>query len=104
MKYIDFSITQSSIDNGRLYFDAVHQSFFPSDALGGRAATARAQGQICIEVNEECFDTDIRLSSSVRISPRTSFKRWLASVRAHDGAKARLHRVADRQYKLEYLG
>jgi len=25
-------------------------------------------------------------------------------VRAHDGAKARLHRVADRQYKLEYLG
>ena len=104
MKYIDFSITQSSIDNRRLYFDAVHQSFFPSDALGGRAAAAKAQGQICIEANEESFDTDIRLSSSVRISPRTSFKRWLASVRAHDGAKARLHRVADRQYKLEYLG
>jgi len=104
MQYIDFRITQSSIANGRLYFDAVHQLFFPSDALGGRAATAKARGQICIEANEESFDTDIRLSSSVRISPRTSFKRWLASVRAHDGAKARLHRVADRQYKLEYLG
>jgi hypothetical protein len=104
MQHIEFTIIQSSIDNGRIYFDQAHKSFFPSDVIGGRGASERAMGQISIDADGECFDTDIRLSSSVRISPRTSFKRWLASVRAHDGAKVRLHRVADRQYKLEYLG
>lgn len=104
MHLIDFTITQSSIDNGRLYFDAAHQSFFPSDALGGRSGADKAPGHVSIEIDGVCFDTDIRLSSSVRISPRKSFKTWLAAVKAHDGAKARLYRASDRHYKLEYIG
>lgn len=103
MHYIDFSITQSSIDNGRLYFDAAHQSFFPIDAIGGRSATEHAHGAVAIEANGELFETDIRANAS-RISPRKSFKSWLKSVGATDGGKARLHKLAERHFKLEYLG
>lgn len=103
MQYIDFSITQSSIHNGRLYFDAAHRSFFPEDTLGGRSATEHAHGAVAFEANGELFETDIRVNTS-RISPRKSFKSWLKSVGAADGSKARLHKLAERHFKLEYLG
>ncbi|MFN3957000.1 MAG: hypothetical protein ACK4Q6_05715 [Tepidimonas ignava] len=104
MHHIDFTITQSSIDNGRLYFDAAHTTFFPPDVMGGRGAQEHAASTVRIEAGGETHETDIRVSSSVRISPRKSFKRWLAAARAVEGGKARLHRIAERHYKLEYLG
>ena len=104
MSHIDFIITQSSIDNGRLYFESAHTAFFPADTLGGRGANEHAAGTIGIEVAGETAETDIRISSSSRISPRKSFKTWLRSIGAFDGARGRLHKTADRRYKLEYLG
>lgn len=104
MNHIDFMIIQSRIDNGRIYFDACHKPFFPADALGGRGKTEHASGKIQIEVHGEMIETDIRESNSARISPRKSVKSWLKSVGATKGAKARLHRVSDRQYAIEYLG
>lgn len=104
MQHIDFTITQSSIDNGRLYFDAAHTNFFPSDVMGGRGAQEHAVATVRIEGGGDTHDTDMRVSSSVRISPRKSFTKWLAAVRAVEGGKARLHRISERHYKLEYLG
>ena len=104
MQHIDFTIIQSSIDNGRIYFDACHRAFFPSDTIGGRGEDEHARATVSIEAAGEASETDIRISSSTRISPRKSFRNWLRSVGAHDGAQARLHRLADRRYKLEYLG
>ncbi|MCQ9377750.1 hypothetical protein [Methyloversatilis sp. XJ19-49] len=103
MLYIDFNITQSSIDNGRLYLDAAHRSFFPEDCLGGRGTTEHAHGAVAIEANGELFETDIRVNTS-RISPRKSFKSWLKSVGAVTGKTVRLHKLAERHFKLEYLG
>jgi hypothetical protein len=104
MSHFDFTIIQSSIDNGRIYFDACHKPFFPADALGGRGKAEHASGKIQIEVYGEMIETDIRESSSARISPRNSVKSGLKSVGATNGANARLHPVNDRQYALEYLG
>lgn len=104
MQHIDFTITQSSIDNGRLYLEAIHTGFFPPDAVGGRGKKELAPTTVCIDANGDFHDTDLRVSSSVRISPRKSFKKWLAAVRAVSGDTARLHRVTERQYRLEYLG
>lgn len=104
MHYIDFTITQSSIDNGRLYFDAAHTSFFTTDVIGGRGAREHALANVRIDAAGETYDTDMRFSSSVRISPRKSFKRWLAAVRVVEGGQARLSRIAEDHFKLEYLG
>jgi hypothetical protein len=104
MQHIDFTITQSTIDNGRLYFDTTHTNFFPSDAMGGRGAQEHALNAVRIEADDGVHDTDLRVSSKIRISPRKSFKKWLASVKAASGSKARLHRVSERHYRLEFLG
>jgi hypothetical protein len=37
MSHIDFIITQSSIDNGRLYFESAHTAFFPADTFAAGA-------------------------------------------------------------------
>ena len=104
MNYIDFTIIQSSIDNGRIYFDASCRSFFPEDAIGARGKDEHAPATVTIEVNGEVIETDIRDVSSARLSPRKSVKSWLKNLKATDGAVARLHRIGERQYKLEYLG
>lgn len=104
MHHIDFIITQSSLDNGRIYFEIFHTSFFPSDVIGGRGANELAPAQIAIDAAGQNVATDIRISSNVRISPRKSFRAWMRSQHAIAGGKARLHYVDKRNYKLEYLG
>ena len=86
-----------------IYFDAGHVTFFPTDAIGGRGGNEYASGMVTIEAADRTVDTDIRQSSTERVSPRKSFKIWMTSVGAVDGGTARLHRVSDRQSKLEYL-
>ena len=104
MPSIDFTIIQSSIDNGRIYFDAKDKGFFPEDCFGGRSASEHAEGKITIDVAGERHETDIRVSSATRISPRKSVKKWLQAVEAKDGDKAKLHRISEREYRLEYVG
>ena len=104
MTSIDFIITQSSIDNGRIYFDKKDKGFFPEDCIGGRSASEHAPGKVSIDVGGKVEETDIRVSSSTRISPRKGVKKWLESVGAKDGDKAKLHRISDREYRLEYVG
>lgn len=104
MNYFDFTITKSSIDNGRIYFDAIELNFFPDDATGGRSGDELAINKIVIHAAGQVIETDIRFSSNVRLSPRKSFRKWMRSQQVLEGGRARLHRVADRSYNLEYLG
>ncbi|NYT79047.1 hypothetical protein H0A71_18825 [Alcaligenaceae bacterium] len=102
--HIDFVITQSSIDNGRIYFSSNDIDFFPADSLGGRGKDEHASATVSIQAGNITQETDIRHSSSVRISPRKSFKAWLKEIGATDGDKARLYRISERQYRIEYPG
>lgn len=103
-KFIEFDITQSSIDHGRIYFSSVHTDFFPADVIGGRGKNEHASNSVHIEAAGEIIETDIRRSSAVRISPRKSFKFWLQATKATNGAKACLYRLSERQYRLQYRG
>lgn len=104
MNHIDFTITQSSIDHGRLYFEGVPKGFFPPDAVGGRGAAEHAPTLVTIVAGGDSVDTDIRENSAVRLSPRKSFSPWLRSVRAIAGGTAHLVRTGDRTYSLQYKG
>lgn len=104
MNYIDFTITKSSLGNGRIYFEGVFQDFFPTDIIGGRGGDEHATGKVTFDAAGEVVETDIRMSSSTRLSPRKSFRHWIRSQQAAEGGKARLHRVSERSYLIEYLG
>ena len=104
MTSIDFTITQSSIDYGRIYFDAKYQDFFPADCFGGRGAGQHVEGAVTIDAGGEKYEGNIRISSGQRISPRKSVKKWLQSVGAKHGDKAKLHRISELEYRLEYVG
>ena len=104
MNRIDFTIIQSSINNGRLYFENVPKDFFPADAIGGRSEGEHAPATVRIVAGSESFDTDIRVSSAIRLSPRRSFKLWLRAVKAADGGTAQLVLMGDRTYRLDYKG
>ena len=103
MHHIDFIITKSSLDNGRIYFETSHTSFFPSDVIGGRGSNEYAPAQISIDAAGKKINTDIRISSSVRISPRKSFRSWMRSEQVVAGGKARLHSIDKRNYIPEFL-
>ena len=102
--FFDFTITRSSIDNGRLYFESIQRDFFPTDAIGGRSADEHTVNKIVIDAAGQEIETDIRFSSSVRLSPRKSFRQWMRSQRVAEGGRARLHRVSSQSFRLEYLG
>ncbi|NYT66825.1 hypothetical protein H0A58_12735 [Alcaligenaceae bacterium] len=78
--------------------------FFPADSLGGRGKDEHACTTVSIQAGNTTHETDIRHSSSMRISPRKSLKAWLKEMGATDGDKARLYRISERQYRTEYLG
>ncbi|MEI6722552.1 MAG: hypothetical protein WCO67_17450 [Betaproteobacteria bacterium] len=101
-EFIDGEITGPVLRNGRLYFSASDSAFFPADSFGDRAKGKRGL-PLSIQAGTETFSTDIRTSSSVRISPRHSFAAFLESSKAAEGMKVRLHRLAPREFRLELL-
>lgn len=100
MPVIPVMINQSSIDNGRIYIDASHKALLGDIRLGTRSKDAVGD-LVTIEAGSETYETDIRESSAVRLSPRSSFKRYLASVCASDGDSYQLTEIGPRRYRLE---
>lgn len=100
MPVIPVIINQSSIDNGRIYIDASHKALLGNIRLGERSKDAVGD-LVTIEAGGEKYETDIRESSATRLSPRSSFKRYLASVCAIDGDRYQLTEISPRKYRLE---
>lgn len=101
--YIDGEVTGPVLRNGRLYFKASDSAFFPADSFGDRGEGKRGM-PVSIEAGIESFSTDIRTSSSVRISPRRSFSAFLESSKAVEGMTIRVHRLEPRRFRLELIG
>lgn len=104
MSHRDIPLIKSSIDNGRIYFAPTDVKFFPSDSFGDRAGEGHQGNAIKFFADGHSFETDIRISSGQRLSPRSSFGSFLKAVGAVEGATLRVTRTADREYQLEYLG
>ena len=67
--HIEIVITQSSIDNGRLYIESRHAKFFPSDSFGDRSGGDDKGNTISIESDTHKKETDIRHLSTIRFGP-----------------------------------
>jgi hypothetical protein len=100
-RYIE--LIEATIDHGRIYFPSSDIAFFPADALADRAENGHRGQAVVFQAGGEEFKTDIRVSSGQRISPRSSFARYLKSVAAQPGEKLLVTRVSDREYRLEFL-
>lgn len=96
------AIISSSIANGRIYFPADCVKFFPADSFGDRSDDGHKGVPVIFEAAGEEYSTDIRVSSSKRLSPRASFKRFLEEARAVDGDLLHVERTADRRYRLSH--
>lgn len=104
MQTREIEVIQSSVDNGRIYLPSTDIKFFPADALADRKGDGHKGNSVVFRAAGESFETDIRLSSGQRISPRASFSRYLKSVRAEAGDKLKVTRASEREYEIEYMG
>lgn len=100
----DVKLIDSSIRNGRVYFAISDADFFPADSIGDRAGDGHKGVVVTFAGAGHVFVSDIRMSSGARLSPRSSFAKLLKSVRAEEGGSLRFTRLAEREYKVEYLG
>ena len=104
MSHRDIALIQSSIVNGRIYFSTSDVKFFPSDSYGDRERDGHRGNPVRFRAGDLALETDIRLSSSTRLSPRSSFAGFFKKVGAVEGGTLRITRTADREYQVDYLG
>jgi hypothetical protein len=102
LQFRDVELVQSTIDNGRIYFSNSDVKFFPSDSFGDREGDGHKGAPVVFRAGSLGFESDIRVSSGQRLSPRRSFADFLKSVGAVTGASLRVTRVAEREYQVEY--
>ena len=93
----------SSVTNGRIYFPSTDHMFFPADSFGDRESEGHTGQSVIFKAGAEIYECDIRCSSSARLSPRSSFAKFLQAAGAVPSGSLRITRTADRQYSVEYL-
>ena len=98
----DIELTESTIENGRIYFSASDKPFFPSDSFGARGRDEKGNA-VTFEIDGEEVVCDIRLSSGTRISPRSSFSRYLKASKAKVGDRWRVTRLDERRYRIDAI-
>jgi hypothetical protein len=104
MQTREIELIAASIDNGRIYFPSTDIKFFPADSLADRERDGHRGNPVVFRAGGEEFETDIRISSGQRISPRRDFRRYFKKVGAKPGDRLRVTRAAEREYDVEYLG
>lgn len=98
----DIEISESTIRNGRIYFSTEDVKFFPSDSFADRERTGHKGNPVTFSAGRRLLETDIRVLSSNRISPRKSLAFFIRQVRAKAGGTFRVTRIAPREYLIEY--
>lgn len=99
----DITLSQSTIDYGHISFAGTDASFFPKDSFGDHGRKGGRGLPVVFDAGDFTFETDIRVMSGKRISPRKSFASYLKSVRARAGDLLHVTRVAEREYLVEHI-
>ncbi|TIC78494.1 hypothetical protein [Crenobacter intestini] len=94
-----FEITQSTLDNKRIYFSSEHKHLFP-DKLGSRKK-GDLGAEVEFYVDGTIVKTDIRENSSLIISPRKSFGSFLKNNKLSVGHKVKVKQIGENQFALE---
>jgi len=100
----EIELIPASLENGRIYFPSTDIKFFPANAMADRETDGHKGDPVVFRAGGEVFETDIRISSGQRISPRRDFRRYFKKIGAQAGARLKVVRVAEREYEVEYLG
>lgn len=103
MSQRDIPLIGSTIRNGRIYFLPTDVNFFPANAYGDRAGDGHKGEHVRFKSAGLTIETDIRISSGQRLSPRRSFAFFLKKAGAVEGGVLRVKRVSEREYEVEYL-
>ena len=98
----EIELIESTIRHGRIYFSANDINFFPSDSFADRESDGHKGKDVCFDLDGKNLESDIRISSGQRISPRRSFARYLKLIGATEGGKLRITRTSDRNYTVCY--
>lgn len=93
----------STIRNGRIYFSSTDINFFPADSLGDRKSDGHKGETVTFILGNDTLETDIRVSSGQRISPRKTFAPYLKKLRAVEGGMLKVTRLSDREYNVTYI-
>lgn len=96
-------LIDSSVRNGRIYFPSSDIKFFPADSYGDRETTGLKGKTISFHVGGRILDTDIRISSGKRISPRKSMAFFFRQIGAKAGGIIKITRYSEREYRVEYI-
>lgn len=103
MQFREITLIQSSIDNGRIYFPINDAKFFPVDSLADRVGDGHKGNPVLFRAGSFEIESDVRISSGQRVSPRKTFSPFLKSVSAAVGDKLRIVREGDREYSVEHI-
>lgn len=103
LSHRDITLIQATVDNGRIYFPSTDLKFFPADCYGDRVGDGHKGTPVVFRAAGLEIETDIRISSAHRLSPRSSFAAFLKQVCAVEGAVVRVTRTSEREYQLDYL-
>jgi hypothetical protein len=99
----EITLIQSTIDHGHIIFAGTDQAFFPEDALGDPGRSGKTGSNVTFHAGDFLIESDIRVKSRFRLSPRTTFMPYLKSVGARAGDVLRIKRVAERKYLVEHV-
>ncbi|MDP1664063.1 MAG: hypothetical protein Q8L79_02975 [Methylobacter sp.] len=100
--YIEINLTEKGIKNGYIDIPAKFSEFFPPDCFGDRA-TGNQGIPIELRFGNEIRSTDMRVKSSITISPRARFGGYLNKViNAKPGDTLRITKVEDRVFEIKH--
>ncbi|MGZ3766999.1 MAG: hypothetical protein ACXVA2_20220 [Mucilaginibacter sp.] len=101
--YIEVNLTEKGIKNGYIDISEKLSDFFPKDCFGDRASDKQGN-PIELRFGSEVRNTDIRVKSSITISPRARFGGYFNKViNAKPGDTLRIIKVDDRVFEIKHI-
>lgn len=101
--YIEINLTEKGIKNGYIDIPAKFSEFFPPDCFDDRA-TGNQGIPIELRFGNEIRSTDIRVKSSITISPRSRFGGYFNKViQAKSGDILRISKVDSRVFEIKHI-
>jgi hypothetical protein len=99
----EIELIESSVKNGRIYFPSSDIKFFPADSYADRETKGHKGKTVSFHIGGRVLETDIRISSGIRISPRKSMAFFFRQIGARAGASLKISRLSERNYQVEYI-
>lgn len=103
METREIELIKSSITNGRIYFSSEDIKFFPANSFGDRAGNGHRGKPVVFMASGLRIESDIRISSGKRLSPRSTFAPFIKIVSAKAGDRLVITRVSEREYSVQHV-